>query len=193
MKLLTEYLEHARCFEQMAAEEKSEIREQFEQQAAAYRKSLLIARQGTASQGRALPSVIRLNRDSSSPASGTGELAAPSATPPPDAAAAGFCAYFYYCEGVASLMPEAALLHENQQDHQNGRQYACDYHGDTKPKITLHDLELIRGCNGSHCDKTHGCAHYHPCPSRNPIAPATSTSQTNERQKSNVLRVMVGN
>jgi|tagenome__1003787_1003787.scaffolds.fasta_scaffold20869226_2 hypothetical protein len=38
MKLLTEYLEHARCFEQMAAEEKSEIREQFEQQAAAYRK-----------------------------------------------------------------------------------------------------------------------------------------------------------
>jgi hypothetical protein len=45
---------------------------------------------------------------------------------------------------VASLMPEAALLHENQQDHQNGRQYARAYHGDAKPKITLHDVELIR-------------------------------------------------
>jgi hypothetical protein len=39
MKLLTEYLEHALSFERMAAEETNpEVREQFEKQAAAYRK-----------------------------------------------------------------------------------------------------------------------------------------------------------
>jgi len=39
MKLLTEYLEHALTFERMAAEETNpEVRAQFEQQAAAYRK-----------------------------------------------------------------------------------------------------------------------------------------------------------
>jgi hypothetical protein len=39
MKLLTEYLEHALAFERMAAQENNpEIRAQFEQQAAAYRK-----------------------------------------------------------------------------------------------------------------------------------------------------------
>ncbi len=39
MKLLNEYLDHALSFERMAADElKPEIRAQFEQQAAAYRK-----------------------------------------------------------------------------------------------------------------------------------------------------------
>jgi hypothetical protein len=39
MKLLTEYLEHALSFERMAAEENNpEVREQFERQAADYRK-----------------------------------------------------------------------------------------------------------------------------------------------------------
>ena len=57
MKLLTEYLEHALAFERMASQEnKPEIRAQFEQQAAAYRK---LAAERAAKYGLPAPSPPR--------------------------------------------------------------------------------------------------------------------------------------
>lgn len=54
MKLLTEYLEHALTFERMAAEETNpEVKAQFAQQAAAYRK---LAAERAAKYGLPAPS-----------------------------------------------------------------------------------------------------------------------------------------
>jgi hypothetical protein len=54
MKLLTEYLEHALAFERMAAQENNaEIRQQFENQAMAYRK---LAAERAAKYGLPAPS-----------------------------------------------------------------------------------------------------------------------------------------